>query len=70
MWTHDVFCLASASQLVTPNRENKAVLQSAGLGPKKVRFNAKGSPQTFKEILEQSFPKLIKHKLESSQKTQ
>ena len=58
-WTHDVFCLASASQLVTPNRENKAVLQSAGLGRKKVRFNAKGSPQTFKETLEQSFPKLI-----------
>ena len=58
-WTHDVFCLASTSQLVAPNRENKAVLQSAGLGCKKIRFKAKGTPQTFKETLEESFPKLV-----------
>ena len=58
-WTHDVFCLANASQLVAPNRDEKAVLHSAGLGRKKIRFNAKGTPEKFKEILENSFPKLI-----------
>lgn len=51
-WTHDVFCLANASRLVAPNRDEKAVLQSAGLGRKKIRFNAKGTPETFKETLE------------------
>ena len=58
-WTHDVFCLASTVDLVTPNREKKVLLQAAGLGRKKIRFNAKGTPQAFKETLELSFPKLI-----------
>ncbi len=58
-WTHEVFCLASTSQEVAPNRELKEVLQRAGLGRIKVRFNAKGDTKSFKETLEQAFPKLM-----------
>lgn len=57
-WTHEVFCLASSSQQVVPNRDLKKVLQRAGLGRMKMHFNAKGDPQSFKETLDEAFPKL------------
>ena len=57
-WTHKVFCLASSSQQVVPNRDLKEVLQRAGLGRMKIHFNAKGDPQSFKETLDEAFPKL------------
>ena len=51
-----MFCLAYASQQTVPNRNEKEVFQRAGLGRLKNKFNAKGSPQTFKDGLESEFP--------------
>ena len=54
-----MFCLVKASRQTVPNREEKEVLQRAGLGHLKVKFNAMGSPQSFKQELEAAFPKLM-----------
>ncbi|CAB4021910.1 Hypothetical predicted protein [Paramuricea clavata] len=58
-WTHKMFCLSRASEEQVPNREEKELLQRAGLGRLKIKFNATGSMQTFKEELENTFPKLM-----------
>lgn len=58
-WTHEMFCLSTASEEKVPNREEKELLQRAGLGRLKIKFNATGSTQTFKEDLENTFPKLM-----------
>ena len=58
-WTHEMFCLSRASEEKVPNREEKELLQRAGLGRLKIKFNATGSTQTFKEDLENTFPKLM-----------
>ena len=58
-YTREMFCLASTSQNTTPNREEKEVLQRAGLGRMKIKFDARDNPQNFKEELEKTFGKLM-----------
>ena len=56
-WTHKVFCLGSVDEQATPTRERKDILQRAGLGRSKIKFDANAID--FKEKLEEVFPKLI-----------
>ena len=57
-WTHDFFCLASASSECVPQRPEKMALQNARLGQKKVVLSSKGSFVDVKEKLESVYPKL------------
>ena len=58
-WTHEVFCLGSVDEQATPTRERKDILQRAGLGRSKIKFDANTNAIDFKEKLEEVFPKLI-----------
>ncbi len=58
-WTHEVFCLASIDEQATPTRVRKENLQRAGLGRRKIKFDANSTAVQFKEKLEEIFPKLI-----------
>ena len=58
-WTHEVFCLGSVDEQATPTRERKDILQRAGLGRSKIKFDANANAIDFKEKLEEVFPKLI-----------
>ena len=54
-----MFCLSRVSEEKVTNREEKELLQRAGLGRLEIKFNATGSTQTFKEDLDNTFPKLM-----------
>ena len=58
-WTHDFFCLASTNAQLPPNRNEKEVLQDAGLGRKKLCFDKKGDALHVKQSLEAAYPKLL-----------
>lgn len=57
-WTHDFFCLANTNTQLPPNRNEKEVLQDAGLGRKKLCFDKKGDALRVKQALEAAYPKL------------
>eukprot|EP00112_Aurelia_sp_Birch-Aquarium-sp1_P011182 Seg2355.5 transcript_id=Seg2355.5/GoldUCD/mRNA.D3Y31 product="hypothetical protein" protein_id=Seg2355.5/GoldUCD/D3Y31 len=57
-WTHDFFYLAKTNKQIPPNRNEKEVLQDAGLGRKKLCFDKKGDALHVKQALEAAFPKL------------
>ena len=57
-WTHEVFCLANVDESSTPTRVRKEALQRAGLGRSKIQFDANANAISFKEKLEEVFPKL------------
>ena len=57
-WTHEFFCLAETDTDRIPNRQEKFILQSAGLGRKKLVFGSKDTAKLVQEKLENAFPKL------------
>ncbi len=57
-WTHEFFCLAETNQCRIPSRQDKFVLQSAGLGRKKLVFGSKDTAKSVQEKLEKAYPKL------------
>ena len=57
-WTHEVFCLANVDESSTPTRARKETLQRAGLGRSKIQFDANANAVSFKQKLEEVFPKL------------
>ncbi len=58
-WTHEFFCLSNATATNTPSRREKAILQNAGLGRKKIKFNKNGSALHVKQMLEAAYPKIV-----------
>ena len=58
-WTHEFFCLSKATALNAPSRQEKAILQNAGLGRKKIKFNKNGSALHVKQMLEAAYPKIV-----------
>ena len=56
-WTHEVFCLANVDESSTATRARKETLQRAGLGRSKVQFDANANAVSFKQKLEEVFPK-------------
>ncbi|CAB4007572.1 E3 ubiquitin- ligase pub2 [Paramuricea clavata] len=58
-WMHKFFCLADSGCSSVPSRAVEFQLQSAGLGRKKIIFEWKGNPFTFKAKLEEIFPRLL-----------
>ena len=57
-WTHEFFCLAETDTDRIPNRQKKFILQSAGLGRKKLVFGSKDTANLIQEKLENAFSKL------------
>lgn len=57
-WTHTFFCLADCKQCAAPNLALKQQLQEAGLGKRKICFQAKASAFDVKAKLEEVYPKL------------
>ena len=57
-WTHEFLCLANTDAETTPTRQEKLLLQSAGLGRKKIVLGSKDSAKKVQERLEAAFPKL------------
>ena len=56
--THEFFCLAETDTDRIPNRQEKFILQSPGLGRKKLVFGSKDTAKLVQEKLENAFPKL------------
>ena len=57
-WTHTFVCLGDTEQEVVPDPSDRALLQIAGLGEKKIQFDSdSGANGIHEEILSQ-FPKL------------
>ena len=59
-WSHTFVCLANSSQDTLPDGEERASLQIAGLGEKKISFCAFGDAQDIYDELLFQFPKLSK----------
>ena len=57
-WIHVVFCLANVDESSTPTRARKETLQCASLGRSKLQFDANAKAVSFKQKLEDVFPKL------------
>ena len=57
-WTHDFFCLANPEQQCVPGRTEKLMLQSAGLGRKRISLNKNDDALHFKIKIEEVYPKL------------
>ena len=55
-WTHEFFCLAETDTDRVTNRQEKFILQSAGLGRKKLVFGSKDTAKLVQEKLENAFP--------------
>lgn len=57
-WTHEFFCLAETNADRIPSRQEKLILQSAGLGRKKLVFGSKDTAKLVQKKLEEAYPKL------------
>ena len=57
-WTHEFFCLAETNTDRIPSRQQKFVLQSAGLGRTKLVFGSKDTAKLVQEKLEKAYTKL------------
>ena len=58
MWTHTFVCLSLPSQRYVPDSDERAVLQLAGLGEKKISIDAYSDAQEIHQELLYHFPKL------------
>ena len=57
-WMHTFICIAEADHCLIPIREEKIVLEEAGIGEKKITFDKYGEYEHFQSSLLKEFPKL------------
>ena len=57
-WTHTFVCLAETDQDIVPDPSDRASLQMAGLGEKKIQFDGDSDAHGIHEELLSQFPKL------------
>jgi hypothetical protein len=57
-WTHDFCCLSNRSQTDVPGQDELLSLMRAGLGTKKLCFNADDSASSVSETIKSNYPKL------------